>query len=429
MPSAFARNRSFWVQLGWGALVGLLSALGTLFFVVLMNWGISLVWPQTPGPEPFSGSVRILVIMTVSGLVVGLIHRFLRAEMMDEFGAMVKGRLEYGPVPSTLLVALVSLIGGFSVGPEVPTGLLGGGLGSWLSARRKLGADLERSNVYSGILGAWGGLFTSPFATVLMPLELAHSQTPAYYGMLIVAAAAAVIGFSVFYAASGNTFASLLRILDLPEYSLRLWHLVLAVPLGVLGAILGLIFGVLNRFFKRLAAPLDGRPIIRGILGGFLLGLLGMALPLTLFLGTEGLKTVTEQGAQLGLALIIVMVFAKIVATTGAFSTGFIGGPIFPLLFVGGAAGTAINLVFPGVPLALAVACMMAAVPGALLPIPLALAVIVLFITGIPATEAIPVFVAVLVAYAITHGLGLLARGAAKEQTHVEEGSNGSQSQ
>jgi hypothetical protein len=72
---------------------------------------------------------------------------------------------------------------------------------------------------------------------------------------------------------------------------------------------------------------------------------------------------------------------------------------------------------------------MMAAVPGALLPIPLALAVIVLFITGIPATEAIPVFVAVLVAYAITHGLGLLARGAAKEQTHVEEGSNVSQSQ
>ena len=65
MPNAFARNRSFWVQLGWGLFAGLLSALGTLLFVVLMNLGISLVWPEEPGPEPFSGSVRILVIMSV----------------------------------------------------------------------------------------------------------------------------------------------------------------------------------------------------------------------------------------------------------------------------------------------------------------------------------------------------------------------------
>jgi H+/Cl- antiporter ClcA len=421
MQNAFARNRSFWVQLGWGALLGLLSALGALLFVFLMNVGIGLVWPQIPGPEPFSGSVRILVIMTSAGLVVGLIHHFLKAEMMDEFGAMVAGRMDSGPVPGTLLVALVSLIGGFSLGPEVPTGLLGAGLGSWLSKRRKLGADLERSNIYSGVLGAWAGLFTSPFATLIMPLELAHSQTPAFYGMLTTVAAAAVIGFSIFYAASGNAFSGILRILDLPEYSLKLWHLVLAVFLGILGAVLALLFGLLNRFFHRLAAPLNSRPVIRGTLGGFLLGLLGMALPLTLFLGTAGLQTVTEQGAQLGLTLIIIMIFAKIVATTGAFSTGFIGGPIFPLLFVGGAAGTAVNLLFPQVPLALAVACMMAAVPGALLPVPLALSVIVILIVGLPATESIPVFIAAIVAYFIPHGLGLLGQEHPKEQTQAEK--------
>lgn len=249
MQNAFARNRSFWVQFGWGALLGLLSALGALLFVFLMNLGISLVWPQTPDPEPFSGSVRILVIMTAAGLIVRLIHHFLNAEMMDEFGAMVEGRINSGPIPDTLLVALVSLIGGFSLGPEVPTGLLGAGLGSWLSKRRKLGADLERSNIYSGVMGAWAGLFTSPFATLLMPLELAHSQTPGFYGMLTTFAAAALIGFSVFYAASGNAFAGILHILDLPHYSLRLWRLVLAVFLGLLGAVLALFLGCSIAFF------------------------------------------------------------------------------------------------------------------------------------------------------------------------------------
>ena len=47
----------------------------------------------------------------------------------------------------------------------------------------------------------------------------------------------------------------------------------------------------------------------------------------------------------MGLAVVIALVFGNMLATAGALSTGFIGGPIFPLFFVGGAAGTAINLI------------------------------------------------------------------------------------
>jgi len=422
--NAFARDRSFWVRFGWSLLVSLLCALGALLFVIVMNFGMGLLWPEEPGPEPFSGSVKILVIMTFAGLIVGLIHHFVVADEVNVFMAMVQGRLSKSLVPGALLVALTSLIGGFSLGPEVPTGMLAGGLATWLSDRFKVDPETERTNVISGVMGAYGGLFTSPFAALLMPLELAHQQAPGFYGTLTIAAIAGVIGFGIFYAAGGNAFAGVLRILDLPEYNLRLFHLVLGIVLGLLGAILGLIFGLLLRTSKKLIAPLSGRPILRGVIGGFLLGLLGMALPLTLFLGTTGLETVTQQGAQIGLALVIIYVFAKMLATTGALSTGFIGGPIFPLLFVGGSAGTAIHLIFPEIPLALAVGCMMAAVPGALLPVPFSLAVIVLLITGIPATEAIPVILAVVVAHAITNGLGLLG-GAPKEQERVEKESGG----
>jgi H+/Cl- antiporter ClcA len=420
MLEPFACTRSYWRQFGWGLIVSIPSILGTLLFVVVMNLGISLVWPKVPDPEPFSGSIRILVIMTVAGLVVGIIHRFFEVEELNVFAAIVKGRLDPRPVPGAILVALTSLIGGFSLGPEVPTGMLAGGLATWLSERHKVTDKVQRSNVLSSVLGAYGGLFTSPFAALLMPLELAHRQAPSYYGILTIAAVAAVLGFTVFYAVGGEAFASVIRVLDLPPYSLKLWHLLLAVVLGVLGAVLGLVFGLLLSLLKRFTTPLDGRPIFRGIIGGFILGLLGMALPLTLFLGTSGLELVTEQGAQMGFTLVIILVFAKILATTGALSTGFIGGPIFPLFFVGGAAGTAINLVFPDIPLSLAVACMMAAVPGALLPIPLALATIVLLITGVPPTEAIPVFIAVLVAYSVTHGLGLLE----KSKTPNDKGSH-----
>jgi H+/Cl- antiporter ClcA len=128
---AFARSKAFWIQLGWGSLLGLLGAVGALVFVLIMNAGIALVWTEIPGPEPFSGTWRIPVIMTVAGLLVGLIYRFLNAEDLNVFAGMVKGRLNSSPVPGALLAALVSLIGGFAVGPEAPTGMLGGGLAGW----------------------------------------------------------------------------------------------------------------------------------------------------------------------------------------------------------------------------------------------------------------------------------------------------------
>ena len=88
--------------------------------------------------------------------------------------------------------------------------------------------------------------------------------------------------------------------------------------------------------------------IVRSTLGGLLLGLLTIALPLTLFLGSGGLVVVTENAAELGVTLLIVYVFAKMLATAGAQSTGFIGGPIFPIFFIGGTAGAVGFLVVQG---------------------------------------------------------------------------------
>ena len=274
-------------------------------------------------------------------------------------------------------------------------------------------------------MGASGGLFPSPFAAVVMPLELRHAQSRSYYGTLIIAALAGLVGFILFFLPAGRQFSQVLRILGLPDFNLEVWHLGLAAVYGVLGTVLALIFGLLLRLLKGLVAPLEGRPELISTPAGLLLGLLGMALPLTLFLGTEGLETVTTQGAQLGVTLLIIVLLAKIVALAGALAGGFIGGPIFPLLFIGGTAGVVINLIFPGIPLALSVGCMMAAVPAALLPIPLGLSVIVLLITGLPATEATPIPLAALVAYFITHGLlGLGGPQAGPKEPNLTPGRN-----
>jgi hypothetical protein len=89
-----------------------------------MNLGLEFLWPQPPGPEPLSGSVRILIVMTAAGVTLGIIHEFVRAEEVNVFAAIVQGCLDPRPVTGTLLVSLISLVGGFGLGPKVPTGKL-----------------------------------------------------------------------------------------------------------------------------------------------------------------------------------------------------------------------------------------------------------------------------------------------------------------
>jgi H+/Cl- antiporter ClcA len=175
--------------------------------------------------------------------------------------------------------------------------------------------------------------------------------------------------------------------------------------LGILAVPVILVFVVLNKIFGRLVEPLNSKPVIRSTLGGFLLGLLAVVIPTTFGLGTTSMPIVHQQAAEIGVILLIVFALTKLVALSGALNFGFIGGPIFPLLFVGSCIGDAINQIFPQIPIGLALGCMMVAVPAALVPIPIALGALSIIIIGLSATNALPVIIAALVAFSITHGL------------------------
>ena len=212
--------------------------------------------------------------------------------------------------------------------------------------------------------------------------------------------------FELFYALNGMAVSSLLGILSLPSYNLQLFDLITGILLGVVAVPVALVFVILNRGIQRLVEPLNSKPVIRSTLGGFLLGLLAVAIPTTIGLGTTQMSVVTQQAATIGIVLLLVFALAKIIALSGALNFGFIGGPIFPLLFVGSCLGSVVHLIFPQIPLALALGCMIVAVPAAVVPIPLALAAIGIIVVGVPFVDALPLFLSALVAFSITHGLG-----------------------
>jgi H+/Cl- antiporter ClcA len=115
------------------------------------------------------------------------------------------------------------------------------------------------------------------------------------------------------------------------------------------------------------------------------------------------------------------MIFAKILATAGALSTGFIGGTIFPMFFVGGTLGTVVTLIFPDIPIALTVGCGMVAVTSGILPIPISFGIYTMLIVGLPLTEAIPIFVAGITALFVMGGFGLYAKAPSPEKNVESE--------
>jgi H+/Cl- antiporter ClcA len=140
-------------------------------------------------------------------------------------------------------------------------------------------------------------------------------------------------------------------------------------------------------------------------------------LPLTLFTGSDQLKSVIRDAGTLGLGLLVVIVFAKILAFAVSLGSGFVGGPIFPSLFIGGTAGIAVHQAIASVPLGLSFTCLFAAVVGALVAAPFAMALAAAFMTQVGALQTAPILIAVVTAFLAMEGVKHLIASRKKPQT------------
>ena len=174
----------------------------------------------------------------------------------------------------------------------------------------------------------------------------------------------------MYFAIAGSTFVG---IYTLPSYKYEDWQLLAAIPLGLAAGALALLTIVAVGLVTKLTAPLVKRTILRSTIGGIAFGLVGVALPLTLFTGTDQLTTVIHDGAALGAGLLIAVVFAKMIVFALCEATGFIGGPFLVMLFIGGTAGVTTHVLIPGLPEGLAFTAMFAALPGSLVAAPFSL--------------------------------------------------------
>ena len=390
------QKREFWVLMGYAMVLGVFGAFAGLIFVGAITFGGK--WYSDSHPGWFGGHWWWVAVAAAAGVAVGLVRRLTRLPWKTPglFEDLQTEHVDPKLVPGIAAVSLVSLIGGASLGPEKALGSMGGGAGSWIAQRRGLKTEDAQVNTLAGFAGAYGGLFSATLIVVMLIMEVARPGGQRFAKALAAQIVASSVSFGIYFAIAGAVFLDFYKV---PHFKFEDWQLLAAIPLGLFAAVVvtvmaGFILGA-ARLFARLKVPDIAKPV----LGGAIFGVVGVALPLTMFNGGDELKTELSHAGTLGLGLVAATLIAKMLTFAVSEGSGFVGGPIFPSLFIGGTAGVIVHQVIPGMPLGLAFACLLAAVPGALVAAPFSMVLTAAFLTQIGALQTAPILIAVVTAF------------------------------
>ncbi len=404
-PDYFARDRVFWHRLGRAVIIGALAGAAALVFTQIVRIGTELIWPEEIDYGWLGGELWWLGLLGLTGLVVGVLRVALQVpdDLRGSLGIIQEAQVDRTFALQAIGISVVSLVGGASLGPFDGGVRSGATIGDWVATMRKLPEREREVDTLSGINGSLGALLTAPILATLFATELRWPEQRDRFRVLLPGLTAAIFGFAVMFAIVGDTF---LGVFELPGYDVELWHFGLAVLLGFVAAILSWLLGLTVFTIRRWIVPLLPNQVLRATVGGLALGGIAILFPLTIASGKGQLGVAIDNVEELGAALLIAVVAAKIVAVAVSLTTGFIGGPVMPALFIGGTAGLAVHALFPDIPIALAFSCMLVAVPGVSIGAPFSMVFLAALTVGVGAVETSPAAVAVLTAYTLTSGLG-----------------------
>ena len=349
--ASYARK---WISLG--ILIGVVAGLGSILFYWSIGQATKIMLGMGAGyypPVPIGEGALIVssisrpwlipVITCLGGLISGLIvFRFApEAEGHGTDAAIDAFHNKSGfirrRIPIVKLFASAVTIGsGGSAGREGPTAQIAAGAGSAIADFFKLSSRDRRIAMATGIGAGIGAIFKAPLGGAILSMEILYKgdfETEALMPSFI----SSVIGYSIFASWNGwtpifgvGTVPPFHRVEELPSYA------ILGLVCGLVGIAYGRSFYTIRDFFRGLDIPNWTKPAI----GGLLVGLIGMFFPQILGMGYGWLQlAINGDFSTLPITLMLVMIFAKILATGLSIGSGGSGGVFAPGLFIGGMVG------------------------------------------------------------------------------------------
>jgi len=327
-----------------GAISGLLAGIIMLGFRLLFETTQMQFLPGNSTENYEALPIWILFVLPlVGGLLLGLLfhwaspsHRAVGVVHVMERLAHHQGHLPWQNALYQFFGASLSIISGHSVGREGPAVHLGAAGGSLLGQALKLPNNSLSVLIACGTAAAISASFDTPLAGIIFAIEVVmmeyslHSIAP----VIIASVMGALLTHLVYGSETAFTVPALSWNTSLVELP---YLLLLSIVIGLLAV---LFIHVLEKVTLR-AKP---HPLwLRLTLAGALTGLVGMFFPQIMGIGYDTVNAALL--GEIGLSLLLALVFAKLFVTSIGLGLGLPGGLIGPALFIGAMAGGALGIV------------------------------------------------------------------------------------
>jgi len=306
-----------------------------------------------PGHELVSrGGVWVLILplIPVCGMLLLIPLSILFPGEVNGYGFpkfLRKVNLEGGIVKfRTIILKIVSCaltIGtGGSAGVEGPIAQVGGAIGSQVGQFFRVSGDRMKVYIAAGAAGAIGAVFNAPIAGIFFASEIVLLGTYdiSSFSALVVSSAMATVITRAYYGT--------VPVFPIPAY--QLVNPMVEIPLYLLmGIIVGIIAVIHIRVFysvRDFYLKLPVHPLVKPITGALAVGIIGLIFPQVMGDGYDYMETIlTGNGV---FAVLLSLVFLKILATALTLGSGGAGGVFAPGLFIGAMIGGAFGSVVHG---------------------------------------------------------------------------------
>ncbi|MDQ1365222.1 MAG: hypothetical protein QOF81_308 [Acidimicrobiaceae bacterium] len=345
-----------------------------------------------------------LVILIGVGVVVAVLIKVLGnpgdVELLVNNIHISGGSEDIRDLRALLPVSLLCIAAGGAMGPEAPLVQTTGSLGSWAASRWGLNRTDTRVLTITGMAAGFTVLFGAPLGSAIFALEILHRRGLEYYEALVPAVVGAVIGYIAYALATGIGLSPVWRFP--PSGPLHGGDLLWAMAAGVGGAAISVTFTYLC---SGLRWALHRVPTtLRPILGGVALGALAFWSPYALTFGEAQVNPLVAHRAVV--AAFVVAALAKLCGTAVTVASGWRGGFIIPLFFMGLAVGRLTHLAFPGTNEVVLMAAFMAAANTGVTKTPIGSTLVVSQMAGL---QLLPTtLIASVVALLLTSEVGLI---------------------
>ncbi|HEX5820169.1 MAG TPA: chloride channel protein [Solirubrobacterales bacterium] len=419
-PASTLRSKSFLAVLVLAAIVGVIASLAAWCFLELIFYVQQWVFTDIPHDLGYDHGAPLWWYFPVLA-IAGVLTAFAIVRLPGNGGHVPAEGLKASPtqpidLPGVVLAAIASIGLGLVVGPEAPLIALGGGIGFLMvrairpDAPPELGTLLATSSTFAAV----SFLFGSPIIAAVILIEAAGLGGSRMPLVLIPGLLAAGIGSLVSIGLGSLTGLSTADIslspLHLPAFARPefvdfLWTIALAAAIAVVT------FAIfrLAREAQRIATP---RPFIVLPIVGLLVAGLAIAFSQTtdhgvnqvLFSGQNAIGPLVENPGSWSLSALALLIALKGLAYGLSLGT-FRGGPTFPAMFLGAAAGV-MAAQLPGFDLTPAVAVGLGAAVVSVLRLPLSAVVLATVFTVHTGLGSGPlIIVGVVVAYMTVQAL------------------------